>query len=129
MTYNQWGDIHCWYCSVCEEVIKDLTDDNCCPGCGSPKSSLDNAFYNPQSDTLIEKDGDQSCTWADPTPEMLKTSEFEAVWQCIKSWDINVQGTYTGYMGATGNHVSAILDALREAGCLESNNDTQHLGD
>jgi hypothetical protein len=50
--------------------------------------------------------------WPDPTPEMLKTPEFEAVWQCIKRWDINVPDVYGGYCGATGNHVRAILDAL-----------------
>jgi len=50
--------------------------------------------------------------WPDPTPEMLKRSDFESIWQCIKSWDINVPGVYRGYMGATGNHVRAILDAL-----------------
>lgn len=51
--------------------------------------------------------------WPDPTPEMLQSPEFEAVWQCIKRWDINVPQVYAGYCGATGNHVRAILDALR----------------
>lgn len=51
--------------------------------------------------------------WPDPTPEMLQSREFEAVWQCIKRWDINVPDAYAGYCGATGNHVRAILDALR----------------
>lgn len=50
--------------------------------------------------------------WPDPTPEMLASSEFEAIWQVIKSWDVNVPDVYSGYMGATGNHVRAILDAL-----------------
>ena len=52
--------------------------------------------------------------WPDPTPEMLANDpEFEAVWNCIKSWDINVPAAYSGYCHATGNHVRAILDALR----------------
>lgn len=50
--------------------------------------------------------------WPDPTPEMLTAPEFEAVWQCIKTWDIRVPEVYEGYCGATGNHVRAILDAL-----------------
>jgi hypothetical protein len=50
--------------------------------------------------------------WPDPTPEMLASPKFEAVWQAIKSWDINVPEAYGGYCGATGNHVRAILDAL-----------------
>jgi hypothetical protein len=54
----------------------------------------------------------QTREWLDPTPEMLQDPRFEAVWQCIKSWDINVPGVYVGYCGATGNHVRAILDAL-----------------
>jgi len=51
--------------------------------------------------------------WPDPTPEMMLSPAFEAVWQCIKTWDINVPSVYGGYCGATGNHVRAILDALK----------------
>jgi hypothetical protein len=43
---------------------------------------------------------------------MLDDPKFGAIWQTIKSWDINVPGAYNGYCGATGNHVRAILDAL-----------------
>lgn len=50
--------------------------------------------------------------WPDPTPEMLASPAFDAVWQAIKGWDIHVPGAYGGYCGATGNHVRAILDAL-----------------
>lgn len=53
--------------------------------------------------------------WPGPTPGMIVTPEFEAVWQCIKGWDINVPDVYVGYMGANGNHVRAILDALAKA--------------
>ena len=52
--------------------------------------------------------------WPDPAPEMLETAAFEAVWQCIKRWDISVPDAYSGYEGATGNHVRAILDALSD---------------
>lgn len=51
--------------------------------------------------------------WPDPAPEELDMAEFNAVWAVIKSWDINVPDVYSGYCGATGNHVRAILDALR----------------
>ena len=50
--------------------------------------------------------------WPDPTPEMLTDPRFNAIWNVIKRWDINVPDAYSGYMGATGNHVRAILDAL-----------------
>lgn len=53
--------------------------------------------------------------WPAPTPEMLASPQFEAIWQCIKQWDINVPGVYSGYCGANGNHVRAILDALTAA--------------
>jgi len=56
--------------------------------------------------------GFEPAPWPSPTPEMLESEEFEAIWQCIKLWDINVPQVYVGYMGATGNHVRAILDAL-----------------
>lgn len=52
--------------------------------------------------------------WPDPTPEMLQEIKFNRIWECIKTWDINVPEVYVGYSGATGNHVRAILDALRE---------------
>ena len=50
--------------------------------------------------------------WPDPTPEMLDDPTFNAIWNVIKTWDINVPAVYEGYCGATGNHVRAILDAL-----------------
>lgn len=51
--------------------------------------------------------------WPDPTVEMrLLDPRFAAIWECIKSWDINVPEAYSGYCGATGNHVRAIIDAL-----------------
>lgn len=55
--------------------------------------------------------------WPDPTPEMIATLEFKAVWDCIKSWDISVPAIYGRYCycAATGNHVRAILDALAKA--------------
>ena len=61
--------------------------------------------------------------YRDPKPEELDTPEFNAVWECIKHWDIGMsEDIYTDggqlYGGATGNHVVCILDALREAGCL-----------
>ena len=51
--------------------------------------------------------------WPDPTPEEINTPEFMAIWNVIKTWDINVPGAYVGYCGATGNHVKAILDAVK----------------
>lgn len=57
--------------------------------------------------------------WPDPTPAMLETPEFNAIWECIKTWDINVPEVDGDglYSEATGNHVRAILDALQASGC------------
>lgn len=59
--------------------------------------------------------------WRDPQPDELNTPAFKAVWGCIKKWDIGLPWDVNPdggqlYSGATGNHVVAILDALREAG-------------
>jgi len=54
----------------------------------------------------------QGGKWPDPTPEMLGNSRFNAIWNAIKTWDINVPHAYGGYCGATGNHARAIFDAL-----------------
>lgn len=59
--------------------------------------------------------GMRAIPWPDPTSKMLATPAFEAVWQCIKGWDIGVGDAYRGYCGATGNHVRAILDAIASA--------------
>lgn len=37
---------------------------------------------------------------------------FDAVWEVVKTWDVNVKGAYNGYMGANGNHVQMILDSI-----------------
>ena len=62
---------------------------------------------------LVAHDGSQpGIPWPYPTPEMLKSPQFQAIWETIKHWDISVPEEYVGYCGATGNHVRAILDAL-----------------
>jgi hypothetical protein len=62
--------------------------------------------------------------WRDPLPEELNLPEFNAVWKCIRHWDIGLPFDIhpSGgqmYSGATGNHVVAILDALRNANVLK----------
>lgn len=51
--------------------------------------------------------------YRDPEEKDLTAEEFNVIWGVIKTWDINVPEEYEGYCGATGNHVMAILDALR----------------
>lgn len=67
----------------------------------------------PDGSVIARTGTDITLPWPDPTPEMLKDDPlFDAIWAVIKSWDVNVAGAYTGYMGATGNHVRAIYDAV-----------------
>jgi len=70
---------------------------------------------NELADVPIDISSEESINpipWPDPSPKELETPEFEAIWQVIKTWDINVPEVYGGYCGATGNHVKAIMDAL-----------------
>jgi hypothetical protein len=86
-------------------------------------AELEEILAKPDGSVAVEIRPDGSVTahdvrtipWPDPTPEMLKSEDFNAVCECIKGWDINVPGAYRGYCGATGNHARAILDALAGA--------------
>lgn len=56
----------------------------------------------------------------EPRPEELNTPEFDAIWNLIKHWDIGIPEDITEdggqlYSHGTGNHVVAILDALKNA--------------
>ncbi len=54
--------------------------------------------------------------WPDPTAEMIRSKDFNAVWAAIKTWDINVPEVDGDlYSGATGNHARAILEALERS--------------
>jgi hypothetical protein len=48
-----------------------------------------------------------------PTPEEMASPQFEAIWNIIKTWDINVPDYYRGYSGGNGSHVKLILDELK----------------
>jgi hypothetical protein len=48
-----------------------------------------------------------------PTPEEMASPQFEAIWNIIKTWDINVPEYYNGYAGGNGSHVKLILDELK----------------
>src|ERR1039457_4718101 len=48
-----------------------------------------------------------------PSEEELKSDLFNALWQEIKTWDINVPEYYDGYCGGNGSHVKLLLDKLK----------------
>jgi hypothetical protein len=54
--------------------------------------------------------------WPGPTEAMLAGDPlFEAIWQAIRTWDINVPEVYNGYTGSMGNHARAIYDSIQTA--------------
>lgn len=50
-----------------------------------------------------------------PSPDIseIESKLFSAIWDVIKTWDINVPEYYSGYCGANGSHVKLILDSLK----------------
>lgn len=48
-----------------------------------------------------------------PTKEEMESEEFNALWDIIKTWDINFPEYYSGYCGGNGSHVKVLLDALK----------------
>ena len=52
--------------------------------------------------------------YREPTTEDLEQSEFKAIWDVIKEWDINIDNKYRGYCSATEKHAVAIMDGLKE---------------
>jgi hypothetical protein len=49
-----------------------------------------------------------------PTEEQMKSPIFNAIWEVIKDWDVNVPEYYEGYCGANGSHVALILEKIKE---------------
>jgi hypothetical protein len=62
------------------------------------------------------RDAASSRNYSDPTPEMLSDPLWNAIYNEIQAWDINVPSEYGGYCGATGNHATAIFLAIKKAG-------------
>lgn len=49
-----------------------------------------------------------------PTAQDLQSPLFNAVYNTIKGWDVNVPTHYVGYCGATGSHAMLIVKAVRD---------------
>jgi len=47
-----------------------------------------------------------------PTPKEMESELFNAIWECIKTWDIKIPEYDDGYMGANGSHVKILMDAI-----------------
>lgn len=53
--------------------------------------------------------------YRDPKENEVDSPLFKAIWETIKTWDVNVPEEYEGYCGPSGNHVMAIVDAILES--------------
>ena len=67
---------------------------------------------------MIKEQLDRFFEWSGPTEEMLNDTLFNAIWNAIKTWDINVPEIYNGYTGAMGNHARIIYDSIMKT-CKE----------
>lgn len=47
-----------------------------------------------------------------PTVADMSSFLFNAIWNVIKSWDVNAPKYYDGYCGANGSHVKLIMDSI-----------------
>jgi|ERR1035437_1442927 hypothetical protein len=50
-----------------------------------------------------------------PSEKEQQSELFNAIWDCIKTWDIKIPEYEDGYMGANGSHVKIIMDAIAPA--------------
>lgn len=55
-----------------------------------------------------------------PSRDDLSNPIFEAIWQVIKTWDINSPEYYSGYCGANGSHAKILLDSVLATGRLNA---------
>ncbi len=63
-----------------------------------------------------------------PTEAMLADPLWEAIWQTIKSWDVNVPEHYNGYCGANGSHATLIFNAITRPAAVDADG-VQHTED
>ena len=78
---------------------------------------VDQGMTRERMSSMREKCGMEPATfnYQDPTEEIRNDPLWLAIWNEMKTWDINVPTEYVGYMGATGNHVTAIYLAIKQA--------------
>jgi hypothetical protein len=63
-------------------------------------------------DEFSEHTGKSFPSMPNPSLDNLKDPLFNAIWETIKTWDINVPLYYNGYCSANGSHAKLIFDAI-----------------
>lgn len=76
---------------------------------GEPRTKEENSASNSFKKSL-----------PNPSKKTQDAPEFNAIWNCIKTWDVNVPEYYEGYCGANGSHVQLILNAIKAEGLVIS---------
>ncbi len=64
------------------------------------------------SAVMVEINAQRTATLPSPTDKDLESPIFNAIFDCIKTWDVNVPERYHGYCGANGSHAKIIYDAV-----------------
>jgi len=118
--------------SEIESLLKAATEKSMetCEVCGEPGRICENE--NQWEKTLCRKHrGDEYRPYGpdpdfveastprqpmpDPTEAMLKDPVWNAIYDTIKTWDVNVPEFYNGYCHSTGSHATLIYEAIQKA--------------
>jgi ribosomal protein L40E len=101
-------------CEVCGERGRHCETENMWEAVRCRKCQGDR--YRPTSpDPDFVEASEPHKPMPDPTPEMLKDPVWNAIYDTIKSWDVNVPEFYNGYCGANGSHATLIYQAVQKA--------------
>lgn len=101
-------------CEVCGEPGRHVETENMWESIKCRKHQGDSRPTSPDSD-FVEA-GEPHKPMPNPTEAMLKDPVWCAIWNTIKSWDVNVPEFYNGYCGANGSHATLIYEAFKKAG-------------
>ena len=63
----------------------------------------------------IEREFGECIDMPSPTEEEQNSEIFNAIYDVIGKWDINVPEYYDGFCGGNGSHVKLILDVVRKS--------------
>jgi len=101
-------------CEVCGERGRHCENENMWEKTLCRKCQEDD-FHPTSPDADYVEASEPHKPMPDPTEAMLKDPVWNAIYDTIKTWDVNVPEFYNGYCGATGSHATLIYEAVRTA--------------